>query len=451
MKAADILIIGAGQGAPVVFEAAEKAGKRCLIAESGEVGGSCVNFGCTPTKAAIASTNLLALIRRSGEFGLRSDVEPDFEKILSEARGFSERSRHSLEKYYGRDLIRGVARFVGRKGDGYVVRCGEEEVHAAQVVIGTGTGSVTPRIEGLDPAACIYPENWHRRTELPKSMAIVGAGYIAMEMGQFYQRLGCQMSVIDRSACPLGTEDEEVSGFVRETLAKEGVEFVLSTTFERAERTPEGWRLSCSCPEGPRELVAQKIFIAAGRRGNTDNLGLDTVGIVPDPKTGYLSVDEHLRTSAPGIFAMGDVRGGGLFTSTAWDDGRIVSDLLFGDGRRTTDRLVPYAVFTDPEVGRVGLSERQARESGMKFRIAKFDLAHSGAALEHRAARGFVKLVIEEGTNQILGAAVATAGASDLIMLFSLMMQVRAPVTVLRDMVVVHPTFAEALQSAVLD
>jgi pyruvate/2-oxoglutarate dehydrogenase complex dihydrolipoamide dehydrogenase (E3) component len=451
LRSIDVLIVGAGQGCPPIIEGLEPAGWTFAIAESNQVGGSCVNFGCTPTKAAVASTNLVALARRGAEFGVEvGGIKPDYPEILRQARAFSKRSRSGLEKYFGDHLMRGRARFLGREGDHYRVQIGSEDVLARYVVLGTGTRSLIPKIEGIDKVDLIIAENWVDRLPLPKSMAIVGGGYIAAEMSQFYQRLGCQTTVIDRGEKPLATEDDDVSQCVRDSLESDGVQFLLNTSFERVVRAGHGWKLSCDCPDGPRELESESIFIATGRRANTDDIGLETIGIEPDARTGYIQVDSHLRTSAPNVFAIGDIRGGGLFTSTAWDDGRIVLDYLTGDAKRTTDRLVPYAVFTDPEVGRVGLSEHAATESGRKFRISKFKMSHNGHAEEHRATRGFVKLVIEEGTDQILGAAVAATGASDLVMLFSMMMQTKAPVSVLRDMVVIHPTFTEALQSAVL-
>lgn len=457
MKEFDLIIIGSGQGAGVLAGGASKAGKRVAVVERREVGGSCVNFGCTPTKAVLASARLAAMARRATEFGLAPmEVCVDFAAVIREARKLVEHSRASLEKELGDRLIRGHGRIVSRDGGGFVAEVGKERYRAVSVVLNTGTRSRMPEIEGLEQVECIHAGNWLEFDELPKRLAIVGGGYIAVEMGQFYQRMGSQVTIIDKGPQPLANEDEDVSMAVCKCLEREGIQFLLNTRFQRVERAANGWRLTCACPDGDREVEADSIFIATGRKPNTDDVGLEEVGARVDPKSGFVLVDERLQTNVAGLFAIGDIRGGPMFTSTAWDDGRIVLDQICGKGERTTKRVVPYAVYTQPEVGRVGLSEKTAREAGKSFRICRFDLAGNAHAQEERATDGFAKLLVEDkrnwipDMNRILGAAIVADEAAEMIHVVAALMEADAPVRVLEQMVFVHPTFGEAIQSAVL-
>lgn len=446
-KSFDLLIIGAGQGVAPILEAAEKAGCHIAVAERGLVGGSCVNFGCTPTKAVLASAHLAHLARRAADFGIEiPTVRPNFGEVLSLARKLVAESRLANEKWLGERLLRGSARFVGREEEGYRLLVGDREVLARRVVIGTGSRSRIPKIEGLERVPYVTAENWIEATDLPPRIAMIGGGYIAVEMGQFYRRMGAEVTIIDPGEHPLGSEDADVAGAVRTALEAEGVRFLMGMKFDRVVPEGEAWRLTC----GGEELVADEIFVATGRQLNTEDLGLEVIGVDVDAKSGAIVVDDHLRTSAPDVFAIGDVRGGPMFTHTAWDDGRIVADLLFGTGKRSTRRNVPYAVFTHPELGRVGSSEKELKAQGKRYRTARFDMKHNGRAQEERETQGFVKLFIEEDSDKFLGAAVVSEQAAETIHIVAAIMQSGGTANDLIDMLAVHPTYSEGVQNALV-
>ena len=316
---------------------------------------------------------------------------------------------------------------------------------AAHVVLDTGTCTLVPKIAGLDQISYIDSENWIDNSELPNRLAILGGGNIAVEMSQFYRRMGSEVTIIELGPRLLAHEDDDVSDAVKEVLEKESIKLYLGRQVSSV--SPEEGGIKVAWNDG--DTVADALLVATGRTANTHDLGLDTIGLQTSSH-GIIEVDEHLRTSAPGVFAVGDIRGGGMFTSTAWDDGRIVLGVLTGDPRRTTDRVVPYAVFIDPELGRVGLTEREAREQGRNFKVSRFDVVHNGRNEQAREPTGFVKVVIDPDTDQILGAAVFAAQAAETSQIYATLMAAKAPAAVLRDGIAIHPTYVEALQSALL-
>jgi pyruvate/2-oxoglutarate dehydrogenase complex dihydrolipoamide dehydrogenase (E3) component len=429
----DFLIVGGGQaGIPLAFDLA-KAGKKVALAERRYLGGSCVNFGCTPTKAAIASARVAHLARRAGDFGLRiPTVEVDFPAVIGRANDVALESRTSLEKRFEKSenpkLLHGHGRILG---PGFHVQVGDARVTARQVILNTGARTAIPKIPGLDKIAFIDAGNWLRHTQLPEGLAIIGGGYIGLEMAQFYRRMGSQVAVWDTSPRVVMHEDEDISAALRQFLEQEGIEFHLNAHIQSTA-----------------ELSATDIFVATGRKPNTDDLGLETVGVETD-EHGYVKVDPCLATNVAGIWVAGDIRGGPQFTHTSWDDYRILVSQLTGDGSRTTNRVVPYGVFTDPELGRVGLTEREANERKLKFRVAKFEMKKNGKAREIGEPEGFIKVLIEEGSGCILGAAVLASEGAELVHMYIDMMNARKSSTVIRDAVYIHPTLAEAIQSAV--
>lgn len=429
----DVVIIGGGQaGIPLAGALAAK-GRRVALAERKYLGGSCVNFGCTPTKAAIASARVAHLARRAKDFGLNiPSVEVDFKAVIERARGIAEHSRNNLANRFGEnpELIRSHARLTGRKGSAFGVSVDGRQITADQVVLDTGTRSAIPKIEGLDRIDYLTSENWLAHTELPEHIAMIGGGYIGLEMGQFYRRMGSRVSIWQEGPRIAPREDEDVSSAMQQFLEREGVEFHLNTA-----------------PSSIRELGATHVFIATGRLPNTDDLGLETVGV--ETAKGIVKVDQRLATSVPGIWAAGDIRGGLMTTHTSWDDFRILESQMEGDGKRTTDRIVPYAMFTDPELGRVGVTEREAREEKRRIRVSKFAMADNGKAVEIGETTGFIKVVLDEDTGKILGAAVLAAEGGELVHMYVDVMNADAPASVIRDAIHIHPTLAEAVQSAV--
>lgn len=451
----DVMVIGGGQaGIPLARDLAA-AGRRVVLAERKNLGGSCVNFGCTPTKAAIASARIAHLARRATEFGLRVPVvEVDFPAVIERARQIALASRHHHDRTFESSdnpkLLRGHARLAGRSDSGFRVQVAGVEVMARQVVINTGTRSVIPPIEGLHGVAFIHAGNWLEVRSLPAHLAMIGAGAIGLEMAQFYRRLGSRVTVIEPGERIAAHEDPDVSEKLQELLGAEGIEFRLRTQV-RSVQAGKGGGLSLGLgKDGGTALDASDVFVATGRRPNTDDLGLETVGVAASPQ-GVIQVDEHLSSSVKGIWVAGDVRGGPQFTHTSWDDYRILLSQIAGDGSKTTRRVVPYAIFTDPELGRVGMTEQQARAAGHEVRIGRFDMADSGKAFEIGEDKGLIKVVIEAESGLILGAAVLAVEGAELVHSYIDLMNAGAPYQVLRDAVHIHPTLAEAIQSAVND
>lgn len=449
----DFLIVGGGQaGIPLAYKLAG-AGMSVALAERKDLGGSCVNFGCTPTKAAIASAKVAYQARRAAEFGLRiPEVAVDFPAVLDRARRMAEGKRAGLDKgLAGTDnpeLIRGHARFVGRDDGGFRLDVGERFVVARQVVINTGTRTLVPPIEGLESVDFIHSGNWLERTELPEHVAIVGGSYIGLEMAQFYRRMGSRVTVVVGSSDRVTVrEDDDVSDAMREILEEEGVSFVFCERAEKVREESGEVVLGLSGGE-PAEVRASHIFLATGRRPNTDDLGLESVGL--ETEKGIIEVDERLATGVEGIWAAGDIRGGPMFTHTSWDDHRVLLSQLVGDGSRTTERVVPYAIFTDPELGRAGMTEHEAREAGYEVEVMRFDMEREkGKAMEIGENRGFIKVVADAATDRILGAAVLSAEGAELVHIYVDLMNAGASLDTIRNAVHIHPTLAEDIQSAV--
>ena len=449
----DVLIVGGGQaGIPLAYKLAGE-GMSVALAERKDLGGSCVNFGCTPTKAVIASAKVAHQARRASEYGLEiPEVRVDFPAVLERARSMAELKRSGLDKgLEGSEnplLIRGHARFEGRDDEGFQLWVGEKTVTARQVVLDTGTRTLIPPIEGVESVDFIESGNWLDKQELPEHVAIVGGSYIGLEMAQFYRRMGSRVTVVvGNNDHVAAREDEDVSEALREVLAEEGVEFVFC---ERAkEVAPDGDGLVLTLDGGdPAEVRASHLFLATGRKPNTDDLGLENVGL--ETSKGIVEVDERLATAVEGIWAAGDIRGGPMFTHTAWDDHRILLSQIAGDGSRTTQRVVPYAVFTDPDLGRVGMTEREAREAGHEVEVMSFDMSkEKGKALEIGETKGLIKVVADASSGLILGAAVLASGGSELVHVYVDLMNAGTPYSTIRDSIRIHPTLAEDVQSVV--
>ncbi len=453
MKEFDVVVIGAGQAGPTLSKALAKAGRRVALVERKQVGGSCVNFGCTPTKAALASARVAHLARHAGDFGVNvTNVQPDFAAVLARAANIVRSMRDSLqESFAGHDnpvLIHGHARFVARDGERFRLAAGEEEIVAAQVVLDTGTRSAVPPIDGVQDIDYLTAENWLEHRELPQHLALVGGGYIGLEMAQFYRRMGAEVTVIERGAQVAGQEDADVATALQHMLEGEGIRFRMNAKAARVQKTSDGVTLTLDSGGKTEEVAATHVFIALGRKPNTDDLGLENIGLHPTGKD-TLEVDQRLCTGIPGVWAVGDIRGGPMFTHTAWDDYRIVESQLIGDKSRTTARIVPYAVFTDPALGRVGMTETQARQAGKNIKVARFDMKNNGKAKELGETDGFIKVVIDAGTQRLLGASVLAAEGAELVHIYVALMNADAPCSVLENALQIHPTLAEAVQSAV--
>jgi pyruvate/2-oxoglutarate dehydrogenase complex dihydrolipoamide dehydrogenase (E3) component len=449
----DFVIVGGGQAGIPLAQDLAKAGHRVALAERKNLGGSCVNFGCTPTKAVIASARAAFQARRGAVFGLRiPTVEVDFPAVLDRARSILMQSqaglRRGFEKSDNPRLLSGHARFTGRKKKLFRLRVGDEPLLARQVVLDTGTRSLVPDVQGLEKVDYLKAGNWLDRPDLPEHLIFIGGGYIALEMGQFYRRMGSRVTVVDPADAILSREDPEVVELLQRLLEAEGIQFRLGSRVTRVAAGRRGLTVSLETRGHADAIRGSHVFVAAGRQPNTDDLGLEKVG-VKVRKDGIVETDERLATSVPGIWAAGDIRGGAMFTHTSWDDFRILRSQLNGDGSRTTRRVIPYAVYTDPELGRVGATEKEARDAGADVKIGRFAMRDNSKARELSETNGSVKVVVDATSGLVLGAAVLSADGSELVHLFVTLMNAKAPYSVLRDSIHIHPTLAEGVQSAV--
>jgi pyruvate/2-oxoglutarate dehydrogenase complex dihydrolipoamide dehydrogenase (E3) component len=465
----DFVIIGGGQASTPLAHSVAQSGKRVLLAERKNIGGSCINFGCTPTKAAIASAKLAHQARRAAEYGIKIPaVEVDFADVIAKANQIASASREALEK----DLktsssisyLKGHARLDGRDEEGHFrIRIQDgPTVSCEQVILNTGNRSAIPKIAGLNPTLdtirdrVVDADTWLQAHQQypdkspPKRIAILGAGYVGLEMAQFYRRMGSSVVVIGQGPRIAKNEDTDITEALQRYLSKEGIEFHLDCQTQRVEVKEDGILIHTLNSVSKKESVieASHFFIAAGRIPNTGDLGLETVGIKMSPR-GLVPINEKLSTQVQGIWVAGDIRGGPMFTHTSWDDFRILESQLLGDGSRTTKRIVPYAMFTDPELGRVGMSEADAKKSGRKYTVAKFDFSDNGKANELRETQGFIKLIADVEKDELLGAAVLGAEGGELVQIYVTLMNARAPYSVIRDAIYIHPTLCEAVQSAV--
>ena len=447
----DLLIIGGGQAAVPLAKALTGAGKRVALIERKHLGGSCVNFGCTPTKAAIKSAYVAHQARRAQEFGINvGEVTVDFPAVLERASRIAQASRKELTEVAssmeGLDLINGEARLAGRDGDAFAVNVGDRTLRTLGILLNTGTRSIIPPIDGLGEIDYINSENWLDHQELPEHLIMIGGGYIGLEMSQFYRRMGSRVTVVDAVERVAGHEDVEVAQAIQDVLAAEGITFVLETKIKRVSQRDGAIVVSIEGNDGPGELKGTHIFVATGRRPNTDDLGLETVGVETDER-GIVKVDQTLATNVQGIWAAGDIRGGPMFTHTSWDDYRILESQMIGDKKRTTDRIVPYAMFIDPQLGRVGMTEEEARRLHSNVKVATFEMSSSGKGAELGETAGLIKVVVDGSNDRILGAAVFAPEGAELVHAYVDLMNADAPYTVVRDAIHIHPTLAEDLQS----
>jgi pyruvate/2-oxoglutarate dehydrogenase complex dihydrolipoamide dehydrogenase (E3) component len=449
----DVVIIGAGQAAlPLAIKLADK-GRSVAIAERKHLGGSCVNFGCTPTKAVVASARVAHLARRAGEFGISVPiVKADFSKVLDRARAIVRASQEGISsslKAHGVEVLCGHARLSGRDGSGFVLHLDGQPVMAKDVVINTGARTVLPPIEGLSAVEYLHAGNWLKRDQLPKHLIFAGAGAIGLEMAQFYRRMGAQVTVVGNGSQVATGEDTEVAHAMQAILETEGIAFRLNAQLKAVANDQAGVRVIIQSAEKEESITGSHLFLATGRLPNTDDLGLEVIG-VRIGKKGAIQVDERLATDVPGVWVAGDARGGPMFTHTSWDDHLILESQLLGNGSRTTTgRIVPYAIFTDPELGRVGMTEEEARRAhGSQIKVASFDMKHSGKATEEGETQGFIKLIADVRDKRLLGAAVLAVEGAELVASCITLMNSGADLTRMSSGIYIHPTLSEAVQSA---
>jgi pyruvate/2-oxoglutarate dehydrogenase complex dihydrolipoamide dehydrogenase (E3) component len=462
----DAIIIGTSQGGRFLPIELATAGQRVALIERDQVGGACVNTGCTPTKTMVASARLAHQARRGAEYGVRvGPVSVDLAAVRERKRDMVAGARENYASRLtqdGLDLIEGEAHFIGPKTiEISLTGGGTRQLSAPVIVIDTGTRPKPPAVAGADKVRVLDSTSIMELEELPEHLLILGGGYIGLEFGQMFRRFGSEVTIVQRGERLLKNEDEDVSDEVAAILRDDGITVLTSSTPVRIERGDGGRvRLTVHTADGERQLVGSHLLSATGRIPNTEALNTQAAGVRLDDH-GYIEVDEYLETSTPGVYAMGDVTGPPAFTHSSYDDYRILhANLIKEEKASTRDRIVPYAVFIDPQLGRVGMTEREARAQGHAIRVAKLPMSAVVRAIETGETRGFMKAIVDADSGQILGGAVLGSEGGEITTMIQIAMLGKLTYTAMADAIFTHPLLAEGLndlfamfdtQSAVTD
>jgi pyruvate/2-oxoglutarate dehydrogenase complex dihydrolipoamide dehydrogenase (E3) component len=449
----DAIVIGTGQGGGPLAGSLAGAGWRTAIIEREHVGGSCINVGCTPTKTMVASARVAHLARRAADYGVGTGpVEVDQAAVRRRKRdiveSFRSGSRRRLEGTDNLDLVMGEARFSSPKeitvalNDG-----GTRRLTAETVVLDVGARPAIPDIAGLEDVSYLTSTSIMELDHVPDHLVVLGGGFIGLEFAQMFRRFGSRVTVCEQAPRLAPREDPDVCGAIAEILEEDGIEVVLSARAKAVEGAGGAIRLRLDTADGHRNLEGSHLLVAAGRTPNSDRLDLARAGVATDER-GYVRVNERLETNVAGIYALGDVKGGPAFTHISYDDYRILRANLLENGDATTaGRFVPYTVFIDPQLGRVGLTEEQAKEQGYRVKVASMPMSHVARALEVDETRGLMQVVVDAESRQILGCAILGIEGGEIMSMIQIAMMGKLPYTALRDATFAHPTLAEALNN----
>jgi pyruvate/2-oxoglutarate dehydrogenase complex dihydrolipoamide dehydrogenase (E3) component len=447
MQTFDAIVIGAGQAGPFLTGRLTAAGMTVAMIERDLFGGTCVNTGCTPTKTLVASARVAHQARRAAEYGVKLEgaVSIDMRAVRARKDTVVQTSRANLEKWLrGMErctVIQGHARFESPRE----VRIGDELITAERIFINAGCRALVPDMPGVNEVPYLTNTSILELDVLPRHLIVVGGSYIGLEFAQMYRRFGSEVTVIEKAPRLIWKEDPDVSTAIREIFEKEGIAIRTEAECIRFERRKQEIAAGVNCATGDPEVLGSHVLLAVGRRPNTDSLGIEKAGIKLD-QHGYIVVDDQLRTSVAGIWAVGDCNGKGAFTHTAYNDFEIVAqNLLDGRARRVSDRIPCYALFIDPPLGRVGMTEAQARAGNRKIRIGSRPMTRVARAIEKGEPQGFMKVMVDEQSNQILGAAILGVGGDEAVHCILDTMSAKAPFETLRDTVHVHPTVSELI------
>src|SRR5215211_1252668 len=448
----DALVIGAGQAGVPLATTLAMEGRKTELVEREHVGGTCINEGCTPTKTMVASAKVAYYDRRSADYGVGDgQVNVDMVAVRQRKRNIVKSFRSGGERRLhdaGVDLIMGEARFTGPKELEVRLNDGGETLPltADNIFINTGGRPAIPPIEGLNSVPALNSTTIMELDEVPNHLLVLGGSYVGAEFAQMFRRFGSEVTVVQRSGQLMGREDADVAEAVAEIMREDGIEVLLGTPTRRAAQDENGKiLLMVETSEGERALEGSHLLMAAGRSPNTETLNLDAAGIEKDGR-GHIEVNGRLETSAEGVWALGDVKGGPAFTHISYDDFRIIrTNLLEGGDATITDRKVPYTVFIDPQLGRAGLSEQEASHQGFNYRVAKIPMSYVTRAVEVAETRGFMKALVDADTDQILGCAILGVEGGEVAAMLQIAMMGEVPYTTLRDAIFAHPTFSESL------
>ena len=443
----DAIVIGTGQAGPSLAARFAAAGKSVAIIERYKFGGTCVNTGCIPTKTLIASADAAHMARRGAEYGfvVSGDVRADMKRVKARKDEISGRSSKSVEGWLrglkNCTVIQGHARFESPR----TVSVNDEVLEAEQIFINVGGRATVPAMPGIQDVPFLTNSSMVDVDFLPEHLVIVGGSYIGLEFGQMYRRFGSEVTIVEMGPRLIGREDEDVSDEVRKIVELEGIQVRLNAKCITLAKRDEGIAVGVECADPPLEVIGTHVLLAVGRTSNTDDLGLDKAGVATDAR-GYIVIDDQLRTNVPGIWALGDCNGHGGFTHTAYNDYEIVADNLFNaDHRRVSDRIMTYALFTDPPLGRCGMTDAQIRKSGRAALAVKYPMSKVGRAIEKGETQGFIKIAVDAETKQILGAAILGTGGDEVVQVLLDAMYAKAPYTVIQHAMNIHPTIAEFL------
>jgi len=452
----DGIVIGSGQGGTPLAKALAKAGRKTAIIEREHIGGTCINVGCTPTKTMFNSARVAYLSRRAADFGVHSGpVTVNMGEVRARKQGIVDSFRNSglsgIEKTPNLDLFMGEASFTGptsikvRMNDG-----SERALTGDKIFINTGGRPSAPDITGIKDVSYLDSSSVMELDQLPEHLLVMGGGYIGLEFGQMFRRYGSKVTIVHRGDRLLSQEDPDITDQIAAILREDGVTLLFNSEVTGVARGDGGIRLSVHSSEGEQTINGSHLLVAVGRSPNTEKLNLEAAGIDIDAK-GFIKTNERLETNVPGVYAIGDVKGGPQFTHISYDDFRIVRTNLIEGGSATIEgRLVPYTVFIDPQLGRVGISETEARKNGLEIRVARMPMGWVARAIEMSETRGFIKCVVDAKSNQILGCAVLGVEGGELMAMFEIAMMGRLPYTVLREAIFAHPTMAESLNNLFL-
>jgi pyruvate/2-oxoglutarate dehydrogenase complex dihydrolipoamide dehydrogenase (E3) component len=445
MQNYDAIVIGSGQGGGPMAHKLADLGQRVALVEREHLGGSCINYGCTPTKTMIASARIAHYARRAGEFGVQTgDVSVDFAKVVARkdeiVLAWREGQQRHADSRDTLDLYRGHGRFSGP----HEIEVNGETLTSDRVFIDTGTRARIIPIPGLEAVEYLTNKEILNLKALPEHLMILGGNYLGLEFGQMFRRFGSRVSVVEVGDRIAGREDEEVSRALQDVLEEEGISFYLNHTAAKVARNQAGIDLTIEARGGATQtLTGSHLLIAIGRTPNTDDLGLEAAGIETD-EHGYIKVNGRLETNVPGVWAIGDVKGGPAFTHVSYDDHLVIYDnLINGKDRSVEGRILPYAMFTDPELGRAGMTEAEARAAGYRLKVGSMPVEWIARATERGETRGLVKVVINAENDRILGATFFGPEGGDLVQTLMTLMLADAPWTLFKQRMFTHPTMSE--------
>jgi pyruvate/2-oxoglutarate dehydrogenase complex dihydrolipoamide dehydrogenase (E3) component len=443
----EAIIIGTGQAGPSLAARFSAAGMAVAIIERHKFGGTCVNTGCFPTKTMVASAYAAHVARRGAEFGfdVKGDVRVDIKRVKARRDEISGRSSRGVEEWLrglkNCTVIQGHARFQSSN----TLMVNDEVLQADKIYINVGGRASIPDMPGIHDVPFLTNSSIMAIDFLPEHFIIVGGSYVGLEFAQIYRRFGSEVTIVEMGPRLIGREDEDVSQAVREILEAEGIHIRLNAKCVSLAKRDGGVAVGLTCEEGPPEAIGTHVLLAVGRNPNTSDLGLDRAGVVTNQR-GYITVDDQLQTNVPGIWALGDCNGRGAFTHTSYNDYEIVADNLFNaDHRRVSDRIQAYALYTDPPLGRCGMTDAEIRKSGRAALATKYPMSRVSRAVEKAETQGFIKIAVDAETKQILGAAILGTGGDEVVHVLLDVMYAKAPYTVVQRAMHIHPTVAEYL------